>query len=94
MKLNWNEYAHFIADKDRVFIGNTMNKECLFITKECYQILDNAMKNDYSESEIIESFQTEKERLYVKELFEILKQKGMVGDFNYSELFKNNLKII
>lgn len=93
MKLNWNEYAHFITDKDRVFIGNTMNKECMFITKECYQILDSAMKNNYSESEIIDSFQTEKERLYVKELFEILKQKGMVGDFNYSDLFKNNLKI-
>lgn len=93
MKLIWNEYVHFIPDKERVFVGNTMNKECMFITKECHQILNDAIKNDLSEKQVIDSFQTEKERQYIKELFEILNQKGMMGDFNYSELFRDNLKI-
>lgn len=93
MKLIWNEYVHFIPDQEKVFIGNTMNKECMFITKECYQILNNAMEMDLSEKQIVDSFQTEKERRYMKDLIEILMQKRMIGEFNYSELFQNNLKI-
>ncbi len=93
MKLIWNEYVHFIPDKEKIFIGNTMNKECIFITKECYQILKNAMKEDLSEKQLVNSFQTEKERQYIKDLMEILMQKRMIGEFNYSELFKDNLKI-
>ena len=93
MKLIWNEYVHFIPDKEKIFIGNTMNKECIFITKECYQILNNAMKEDLSEKQLVNSFQTEKERQYIKDLMEILMQKRMIGEFNYSELFKDNLKI-
>lgn len=49
MKLIWNEYVHFIPDKEKILIGNTMNKECIFITKECYQILNNAMEKGLSE---------------------------------------------
>lgn len=93
MRLIWNEYAHFILDKEKVFIGNVMNKECIYITKECYQILSQAMENKLSEKELVDSFQTEKERQYVKELIEILTHKRMIGDFNYSELFRDNLKI-
>ncbi|MEZ3428223.1 MAG: hypothetical protein K1W13_12625 [Lachnospiraceae bacterium] len=55
MKLIWNEYVHFIPDKEKIFIGNTMNKECIFITKECYQILNNAMKEDLSEKQLVNS---------------------------------------
>lgn len=93
MKLIWNEYVHFIPDQEKVFIGNTMNKECMFITKECYQILNNAMEMDLSEKQIVDSFQTEKERRYMKDLIEILMRKRMIGEFNYLELFQNNLKI-
>lgn len=93
MKLIWNEYAHFIPDKEKIFIGNTMNKECMFITKECYQILNRAINTNLSEEQVIHSFQTTKERQYVKDLFEILKQKQMIGAFNYEKLFRDNLKI-
>lgn len=46
MRLIWDEYVHFIPDKERVFVRNTMNKECMFIIKECHQILNDAIKND------------------------------------------------
>lgn len=93
MKLIWNQFAHFIPDQEKVFIGNTLNKECMFITKECYQILNNVMKNDLSKDQVIHSFRTEKERQYMKDLIEILIQKRIIGEFNYSKLFNDNLKI-
>lgn len=93
MVLKWNDYAHFILDDSRIFIGNVLNKECQIITKECYKILDDAFLNKLSVEQIINSLETEKEKIYMRELINILLQKRIIGNTDYKKIFLDNLKI-
>lgn len=82
---------HFMlleSEKNNI-IGNKYQGTFVKISKECYQILKELLKNECSEEEFVDIFESEEDKVYFLKLYEILQAKKILVDIEDKEYIKD-----
>lgn len=84
-----------INDK-KVILANMINGEWIKISLECYEILKEFVNRKMNEKDILESFEEDDDRIYFKNMIDIMLDKEILVDkYKYTEVnSKVNLKMV
>lgn len=67
-QLRWSEDIKKLERNNRVVLANAETGNWLKISKNCIEILDDSVKMGLSGNDIIQSFEDEEDKLYIKTL--------------------------
>lgn len=66
--LQWNNYTRKLENSDRIILGNRLNGKWLKISRECYEILELAIAQQWTDSILYDHLADEEDRGYFKNL--------------------------
>lgn len=73
-ELNWASNMKKLERNNRVVLTNTDTGNWIKISKESFEVLNEAVKNNQNAKQLIESFETNEDRIYIKRLIQKLEE--------------------
>lgn len=92
-KIKFKESVRFQVGKDQTLVANTDNTECMFISNECIDMINEAIENNLTKDELLSIIEDIESRQYMDKLFEKLEEMYMFNIGTNEDISNSQIQI-